>query len=155
MITWKIWVLLFHTKVFLGIQIRAPLYGRIVYWTSINFWIDTPIVGNIMDRILHKISDFLHFTSAILIYVNGIDEHVKWIHACMNAVGFRCGWGLNCICAWWIILCAYFSSNLFKHSVLAIFVNFHVHGLLAWVFKACSRVLFAGRRHGDVTVHGV
>ena len=25
-------------------------------------------------------------------------------------------------------------------------------GLLAGVFEACSRVLFAGRRHGDVTV---
>ena len=27
----------------------------------------------------------------------------------------------------------------------------HVHGLLAQVLEACSHVLFAGRRHGDVT----
>ena len=31
----------------------------------------------VADPVHHKISDFLHFTSAILISVNGIDEHVK------------------------------------------------------------------------------
>ena len=42
----------------------------------------------VADRVHHKISDFVHFTSAILISVNEIDEHVKCTHACMNAVGF-------------------------------------------------------------------
>ena len=41
---------------------------------------------------------------------------------------------------------------LFQHSVSAILCLYMFMGLLARVFEACSRVLFAGRRHGDVTV---
>ena len=36
----------------------------------------------VADRVHHKISDFIHFTSAILISVNEIDEHVK-LNTCM------------------------------------------------------------------------
>ena len=43
-----------------------------------------------------------------------------------------------------------------QHSVLAfqhcIFMPIHVHGLLGWSDRASSRVLYAGRGHGDVTV---
>ena len=31
----------------------------------------------VADRILHKINDFLHFTSATVMSVNEIDEHVN------------------------------------------------------------------------------
>ena len=40
---------------------------------------------------------------------------------------------------------------MFKHSVLAILFMYMFMGLLARVFEACSHVVFAGRRHGDVT----
>ena len=39
-----------------------------------------------------------------------------------------------------------------QHSVLAFLCMYMFMGLLACVFEACSRVLFADRRHGDVTV---
>ena len=46
-----------------------------------------------------------------------------------------------------------FYFNAFYFSISACyFMNSHDHGLLARVFEACSRVLFAGRRHVDVTV---
>ena len=41
--------------------------------------------------------------------------------------------------------------HMFKHSVYVIFKPVHVHGRLARPDKASSRVLYAGRRHGDVT----
>ena len=44
----------------------------------------------VVDRVYHKISDLVHFTSATLFPVNENDEHVKLLHACMSADGFRC-----------------------------------------------------------------
>ena len=40
---------------------------------------------------------------------------------------------------------------LFQHSVMQILCLYMFMGLLVRVFEACSHVLFAGRRHGDVT----
>ena len=39
----------------------------------------------------------------------------------------------------------------FQHFVLQILCLYMFMGLLPRVFEACSRVLFPGRRHGDVT----
>ena len=39
----------------------------------------------VAERVLHKISDLVHFTSAIIFFVNECDEHVECLYECMFA----------------------------------------------------------------------
>ena len=51
-----------------------------------------------------------------------------------------------------IPVCMFLVPILFKHSVYEFYLSMYMFmGWLARVFEARSRVLFAGRRHGDVT----
>ena len=67
----------------------------------------------VADRVHHKISDFVHFTSATVNSVNKNDEHVKGMLARMydvSAMPDRC---LH-LCMINVHVC------MFKHSILAI-----------------------------------
>ena len=68
------------------------------------------------------------------------------MHAWLNAVGFRC--------VWWVTAYVHvFSSKSLLSILHQQFSCMHMFmGLLARVFEACSRVLLAGWRLGDVTV---
>ena len=57
------------------------------------------------------------------------------------------------LCVINIPVCMFLVQILFKHSVYEFYLSLYMFmGLLARSDKASSRVLYAGQRHGDVTL---
>ena len=77
-----------------------------------------------------------------------------WKNACLNAWWFRCArWMILAVYIKWLYLCM-LNCNASSLSALCSckFHEFTCSWALSPGIEACSRVLFAGRRHGDVTV---